>query len=304
MPDDQTTPTLLIVNPDAGSLDGGSPEDDETLQQVKEELERHGPVTIVPGDELNEALEGADSAIRVAIAGGDGTIHHAAQGLRTHAGTVVLVPAGTGNDFAGGLGLPEDPVEAVREALAGAPTPLDLMTAGDLVAVNAAHIGIGSWAAEDAAGLKERLGSLAYPAGAVSAAKDFDPIRVTIVLDGQQVLVDEPVAAVAVCNGTTVGGGTQICPVADPADGQLDVVVSLATTLPALVATAPALMRGHHLDRDDMLHRQGRSVTVTVHGTNHSDWDVDGELLDLGRDVTWTIQPGGWRVWLPTDSQG
>jgi hypothetical protein len=71
---------------------------------------------------------------------------------------VGLVPLGTGNDFARGVGIPLDHIEAARLVRTGRPRPVDLIVddSGGVV-VNAVHVGAGADAAVKARPLKRRL---------------------------------------------------------------------------------------------------------------------------------------------------
>ena len=62
---------------------------------------------------------------------------------------------------------------------------------------------------------------------------------------------------VSVGNGASVGGGTELTPDADPDDGRLDVMVSLATGPLERFGYAWQLYRGNHPERDDVITRRG-----------------------------------------------
>ena len=90
------------------------------------------------------------------MAGGDGSLHAVIAALHRRnelADAVVgLVPLGTGNDFARGVGIPLDPEEAARVVVAGNVRPVDLIVdcLGEVV-VNNVHIGVGAPASHNAA---------------------------------------------------------------------------------------------------------------------------------------------------------
>src|SRR5689334_23125774 len=72
----------------------------------------------------------ASGADAVALIGGDGTIHLGAQVLARSGMPFGVIPAGTGNDFARGLGVPlGDPVAAADLIVAGRTRQVDLAVA-------------------------------------------------------------------------------------------------------------------------------------------------------------------------------
>ena len=66
-----------------------------------------------------------DGSRRCIVVGGDGLIHHAVNEFAETNRPLGIIPAGTGNDFAGALGLPHETSAAVEAALEpGAATDL------------------------------------------------------------------------------------------------------------------------------------------------------------------------------------
>lgn len=69
----------------------------------------------------------ADAGVeRLLVAGGDGSVHHAVQGIAGSVTALGVVPAGTGNDFAAAIGAPFEPEAAVRRALEAPVRRIDL----------------------------------------------------------------------------------------------------------------------------------------------------------------------------------
>lgn len=245
----------------------------------------------------------ADLGDRVlVVAGGDGSLHLAVERLdalapdRLASTSIGLIPLGTGNDFARGVGLPLDPVEAARAVLDGEPRPVDLLrTDGGHVVVNASHAGLGAVAAERAVELKARFGPVAYPLGALLAGAREEGRELTVTLDGE-VLSDGATLMVGVANGPSIGGGTLLAPGAMPDDGLLDVVVVTAVGPVARVAFGAALKAGTHLERDDVRHARGHEVRIAGDPVPH---DLDGEYLEPVPSLTYTMDPAAWRLLLP-----
>jgi YegS/Rv2252/BmrU family lipid kinase len=289
---------LLVASENAGGTD------DDVVDEVAKTLARFSRIEVArtrtPG-ELDDVLR--DSRERtVVVAGGDGSLHAVVAALHRQgtlaAADVALVPLGTGNDFARTTGIPVDPVEAANGLAGFVRRPLDLIVddAGGVV-VNVVHAGVGADAAEFAAGLKGRVGTAAYPLGALIAAARADGWRVDVELDGAVVRTgDDPVLMVGVCNGRTIGGGTVLCPPADPGDGALDVVIVTAVGATARIGFGADLRRGKHLDRDDVRHLRGRTVRLSGEAIGYN---TDGEIADVAEQRSFSVVPSAWSLRLP-----
>jgi diacylglycerol kinase family enzyme len=130
--------------------------------------------------------------------------------------------------------------------------------------------------------------------GAVLEAARADGWDLSVTVDGSPLdLPGERVLLVGVGNGPSIGGGTQLCPGADPGDGLLDVVVACATGAGARIAFGSALRAGTHLERDDVVAVQGREVRIRGDAVAH---DVDGEVTDEVTDRTYRVVPGAWTL--------
>lgn len=284
---------LVIAAGDAGSTDT------RALGNVLRVLAGDAPtelrVTADPAD-LESALDNLDGR-RLVVAGGDGTVHVVVRALLARgtadATPLGLVPLGTGNDLAQGLGLPLDPTEAAGRVVAGAVRALDVLCAGDDVAVNAAHAGFGVAAARHAQRLKPVLGALAYRVGAVWAGAVGAAVHASVAVDGRTVVAAEPVLLVAVMNASSVGGDTVLCPPADPDDGLLDVVVVTDRARVHRAAFGVALTRGRHLGLPGVTHRVGQRASVRVTAAT---WNIDGELVTTSTPVEWHVRRAAWRV--------
>ena len=287
---------LVVASAKAGSAG------EKEVEAVAGTLAAHGPTELVRTgdvDELDGALDRVNGRVLV-VAGGDGSLHLVVQRLwdrgELNRTTVGLVPLGTGNDFARGLGLPLDPVEAASSIANARPRPTDLLVddAGGVV-VNVVHVGLGADAALDATALKGPLGPLAYPVGALLAGLRDRGWDLEISLDGTP-LGAGAVLMVGIGNGRTIGGGTPLCAEALPDDGLLDVVVVNATGHTARVAFAAALRKGDHLGRDDVRHARGREVRVSGDPVCH---DVDGEVSEELTARSYGVVPRAWSLLRP-----
>jgi diacylglycerol kinase (ATP) len=301
-------PLLVITNNASGPADQA--ELHTALDVLREKCSVDVQETSQPG-ELDGALQRAGSR-RIVVAGGDGSLHAVISALhRRHEldhAVVGLLPMGTGNDFARALAIPLDVAAAAQVLLEGQVRPMDLIVdeLGEVV-VNNVHVGAGAQASRRGARWKARLhrlgigkvnlGRLGYPIGAVQAAFEPPSVHLHVEIDGEVVTdVDRPVLMVAIGNGTSVGGGTELVPEADPEDGRVDVMISHATGGLAKLGYAARLARGTHHQRDDVQYLRGSQVTVA----GDAFWiSADGEISGPERHRSWHIEPAAYSFILP-----
>ena len=244
-----------------------------------------------------QVVDGED-VDRIVVVGGDGTVAPGAELAARLGVPLAVVPAGTANDFARAHGLPEDVDAAI--ALAARPDAaarvLELALMGDRPFVNAASAGLAPAAAERAEPLKERLGPLAYSAGAAVAGAVEDPIAVEVTVDGRPAF-DGDAWQVTVASSGAFGGGSQIED-ADPRDGRLDLVVVPGAGRAALPKVALAMRRGTVAQLEEVVHARGTVLEVLVPAG--TPFNVDGEVVEADGLVRFTVRPGAFALLVPT----
>ena len=294
--------SLLVVS---SSRAGG---DDAALTRAVGTLRDGGEVELARTDgpdELDRLLD-VRAGRTLVVAGGDGTLHAVVAALDRRdelRGTVLgLLPLGTGNDFARGLGIPLAPAAAAGVILAGHHRPVDLLRSpdpSDHAVVNAAHVGAGAHAAWAGADWKQRLGRIGYPIGALVTALRPPELRLEIEVDGQPLARPKHgvVLQVAVGIGGSVGGGAKLIPQADPGDGAADVLVSFAVSPLARLGYAAALLRGRHPRRPDVISARGQHIRLR----GDPFWcSADGELSGPHISREWRLQPAAYDVFVPS----
>jgi diacylglycerol kinase family enzyme len=277
----------LIQNPDSGS--GAAEGVAALLAAAGAEVETFAV------DEADRA--GRSGAERIAVAGGDGSIGCAAAAAAAAGLPLAVIATGTANDFAAHFELPDDTEEACGLAAAGTRTRrVDLARICGRPFVNVAGAGLPPAAAEEAGDLKDRLGALAYPAGAVGAAVSADPIRVAVEVDGEQVF-DGEAWQVSVASSGAFGGGASFD--ADPADGELDAVVIEGGSRARLVKHAFGLRIGQVEAQAGVVSARGAEIVMRL--DPGESLNVDGELvaaggLDAAGRLTFASDRGGFEL--------
>ena len=290
---------LVVTNDLAGRTEG------ETVRAALAVLETAGAVELVTCQDepdLDRVLDRRNGRLLVVV-GGDGSLHTTVKHLwrrgEAAACVVGLIPLGTGNDFARGVGIPLDANEAAKLIIDGRHRPVDLIvddTGG--VVVNAVHVGVGADAAAVARPLKRWLRIGAFPTGAVIAGAIARGQRLRITVDGRVIASGRRrVLMAGLSNAPSIAGGTAtLGPHARPTNGTAEVTVSFAAGPLARVGYALALRNGRHPQRQDVRQLPGRVVTISGAAFNV---DADGELSGPIVARTWRVEPGAWRCVLP-----
>ncbi|PFG38951.1 YegS/Rv2252/BmrU family lipid kinase [Georgenia soli] len=294
---------LVLANAAAGSAD------DAAVAAALGVLRAGAEIEVVVPDGPEDTLEAVSRAAgrEIVVLGGDGSVHGCLDALvrlrlLVEAGPVSVVPLGTGNDLARGLGLPQDPEEAALVALQGVPRPMDLLRddVGGVV-VNVVHAGVGAEATAGAENVKGPLGTAGYAIGAIRAGVSATGWCMRVMVDGEVVHDGgERLLMVTVGLGPTIGGGARAVPQATIGNGMADVVLSAATGPLARAAFALQLRRGHHLRRKDVRAVRGRTVTIeAVDGDNAFRVNADGEVAGPVTSRTWEVLPHAWSCRVP-----
>ena len=139
--------------------------------------------TLANGAPSVAITEAADIII---VAGGDGTIHHAAPALLAARKPFGIIPLGTANDLARSLDIPPDPIEAARIILAGQRRTIDLGDVNGEPFFNVASMGISvELAHELTRETKRRFGAFSYVVAGVRALMRARRFRAAIDCNGR-----------------------------------------------------------------------------------------------------------------------
>ena len=209
--------------------------------------------------------------------GGDGTHHEIANGLLPAGNaTMAVIPAGSGNDFAAGIGIPADLQAAMAVALGSHAVRVDVGQVEQEYFLTVVGAGFDA----EVAGLINThphggSGKFVYLQGILQTLFRYRP-QVLKITEGGQV-TERPTLLIAAGNTSRYGGGIKICPEANPHDGTLQVV--WVGGLPPL-AVLPLLAKaygGHHV-KDPVVHTF-QSHELLIEGPEALYVHADGELI-------------------------
>ncbi|MDR0222666.1 MAG: YegS/Rv2252/BmrU family lipid kinase [Oscillospiraceae bacterium] len=206
-----TKKLLLIVNPNAGRMKAGT-----VLLDLISEFSRGGyDVTVFPTAKKSDAEErvknhGGNYDLIVSC-GGDGTLSETVNGLAWISETrgkrvpFGFVPAGTANDFANTVGMPNGMKEAARAIIGGRNRSLDFGRFNDRYFIYVAAFGLFTSVSYTVPqDMKKTLGQFAYLLEGLKQAIDVPSRRLTVEYNGKVIRDDFVLGAVT--NSTSVAG--------------------------------------------------------------------------------------------------
>jgi len=214
------------------------------------------------------------------VLGGDGTAHEA---VRFCAGTPTafgLVPTGTGNDLARGLGLPLDPRKAVDGIVTALRTGLrrriDLGRAGRTWFATVLCAGFDAGVSNRALRMTWPRGPRRYDLAVLAELASWRAKPLTVRTATECFGLDATLVAVG--NTACYGGGIPICPRAQADDGLFDVTLVGRTSRTELLRMLPGLRTGAHLGRPVVQTFQAREIELAGTGFPVA---ADGEPLGV-----------------------
>jgi diacylglycerol kinase (ATP) len=256
------------------------------------------------GDAVRLAREASAAGMeRVICAGGDGTVHEAANGLlqtplgddgatRTALGTI---PIGTGNDFSKLVGVYKlPPEEAARRVAAAEVKRFDVGRVLGEYFDNSLGIGFDAEVVRQALKINWLRGLAVY---LVAVYKTFASFRAPV-LEVTSLEHSEagPMMMLECSIGVCAGGGFYLTPQADPSDGLLDVCLIRKVGLMKFLKYVPSVLKGAHtglpevaMIRTAALRIRSPDAPLLLH--------LDGELrAPSEREIEVTVEPKRLRV--------
>ena len=289
----------LIINPSSGRGKGAA-----RGQLVLATLEAQGQEFInLSGASMDEANANARHAINdgqiegLVVVGGDGIAH---LGVNISCDTGIplgIIAAGTGNDLARSIGMPEG------DAVAGTLAVLEKLDRPRKVDAIKAHSSTGPFwffgtasAGFDAL-CNQRANQMSWPKGQrrydiamVLELAKFKPIHYEATIDGEHRSFDAMLCAVA--NGPAFGGGMLIAPDAKVDDGYLDLFIVHAMSRLELLKVFPKVYTGGHVTHPAVEFVRAKSVKLSSGNMPvYSDGEARGHS-----PLTATVEPGALSV--------
>lgn len=298
--------TLFIVNPNAGRVRQTWTKLEPMIAAWVEDFTV--VMTKYPEDVLDCLAQARVNKVeRVIAIGGDGTNYTILNKLMAFREqfpddeiTYGTIPAGTGRDFARGVGLPMDTFAAAEYVLKNAKARLiDIgrckIGGNSFYFLNASNVGIAYDVAQRVEHSAKRPWS--FLVSVLSSLTQYKPEAAIIELDGK-VWFEGNIYVAAVANGRAVGQGIIIAPNSKVDDGLFDVVVGEEMPTLELIQVFPKLYSGTHIGHPRV--KEGRAKHVRIISPKQAaiGLDLDGEPAKGAVEIVYEILPASLKMLL------
>ena len=236
------------------------------------------------------ASEGCEMVVAV---GGDGTINDAARGLVNTDTALGVLPTGSGNGYAGNIGLPmrlEPALEVIKNPSI---RKIDVGLVNDQIFLVSCGIGIEAVIATLFEGSRIR-GLLPYAQATISTFLQYEPQEVEIKAEpGSWEYIGRPMLF-SIANMPEYGVGVGIAPDAKDNDGLLDICLIPRQDLLRVIKHTPDMFRKKATDIPGYISRLASKAIIKRHyqGNIH----VDGTPVPAGKEINIEILPDALNV--------
>ena len=278
---------LVIANPFSGNArkrtDLGTVA--ERLQDMGHQVEVH--LTTGPLDATLQADRAAGKCDLVVAVGGDGTVHEVATGLAGTGCPMAVLPSGSGNDFAVGIGCPT--MEMGLAAIAsGQERALDVCALDGEKFVNSLGLLASGLVSGGASHMWRWLGGARYTLAAVATLMKYQGQDVVWEVgrgDGGTEEISGRFFFAEVCNGPLTGGGFRFAPDAKFDDGLMDACLIRPMGPLAGLKLLPAASSGKRIEHGAVSVVRCRSLAFTCAQPVAVHLDGEPKVIPAGRHL-------------------
>ena len=296
---------LFIINPSSGRQNFHDKIKDITGTLIMDQICNTIDVfyTEKQDDAQNKAasLQPGEYDFVVAV-GGDGTLNEVINGIIVSKSEipVAVISAGTVNDFATYLNLPQTPAEFCKMIKNFQLKRVDAGRVNQKYFINVVAAGllpdIGFKVDKDK---KAVLGKLAYYLeGAIDLPKQFSK-TLNLRFITEEKTMEEEVFLFMVTNSQSVGGFREMAPLASTSDGKLDVVIIRKMDIFQVTPLLIGLVQGEHVNHPSVEYFQTQKLTIENMDDQEINVDYDGEKLMDGFPIQIEMIPGAIQIVVP-----
>ncbi len=265
----------IIVNPISGRGLAG-----KSIPQIESTITKAGlDYTLVTTNKQWHAAELAKNAAQsgydvIVCASGDGTLNEALNGLMQARKTgftknaIAVLTIGTGNDFAGSVGIPTNLKDSLQTLILNRRKKVDLglVKGGDYpdgrYFCNGIGVGFDAAVGHEAVKIRWTRGLPAYLIGVIKTVFIYyNPPTLEIILDNEKP-IQQVSLMVSVMNGKRMGGGFQMAPESKADDGLFDLCIAESASRARILGMIPHFLRGTQGTQPEVKMRRAKRVSI------------------------------------------
>lgn len=293
---------LFIINPIAGGgrdLARFEQIIDRVLKKYDQEIEHEVQVTTARGDAVEKAKNALNRQYNLVVAvGGDGTVNEVACALVGSEAALGIIPIGSGDGIARGLGIPLTLRRAIRTLCQGRIKKIDVGLVQGRYFFAVAGLGFDAVVGKmfDESPVR---GALPYFYFGIREFFNYEPVEYQLKFENQ--VIRKKALILTVANLNQFGNHAIIAPSAKPDDGLLDICLIKDINAFRAAVSLPKLFTGNLVNSKYYEYFQTREVEITrpfpapIH--------VDGEVFDGPASVTIKLLPKALSVIIPLAGQ-
>lgn len=241
------------------------------------------------------AIELAQQAVAnncniVVAVGGDGSVNEIAKGLAGSTTAMAIIPTGSGNGLARHLKIPLDLKKAMAVINGSKETTIDTIQLNDETFVNVAGVGFDAHIGWEFAKFGKR-GLSSYVKVIMRELPKYKAQDFELIIDGKS--IRQKAFLISFANGSQWGNNAYIAPLADVADGLMDIAVLknvsfLSGAMIGYKLFRKTLHRSHYLEiikAKEVIVKQKNTIA-----------HIDGEPIEAGNTISIKVNPLSLKV--------
>jgi len=207
-------------------------------------------------------------------------VHEVARGLVGTRCAMAVLPSGSGNDFAAGIGC-ATVAQGLQAIAHGTDVNVDTCALNDMVFINSCGLLASGLVSGTAAQYWRWLGAKRYSLAAARVLLTYrgQDVVWTFTGDGRTEKIEGRYLLAEICNGPLTGGGFRFAPDATLTDGQLDAALIKPLSVWSGLKLLPAAAAGERLDHPALgVHR---APEIGFESSTPVAYHIDGEASVL-----------------------
>jgi len=225
---------------------------------------------------VRDSLQSGETT-RLLSVGGDGLFHLLLQFAIEFEVPLAVAPGGTGNDFYRTLGWHgHDLTNYLEHVNSVKPSWVDVGVVDGEYFGAVLSSGFDSVVNERANTMKWPKGPAKYNAAIVLELPKFRPIEFKIFAD--ETILQVEAMLIAIGNGSSYGGGMQVCPSADLHDGLFDIMILHPVSKLEFIKVFPTVYKGTHIDHPQVQVIRAQQIRIESSAVAYADGERIGQL--------------------------